>query len=217
MNLLSSIFKIIRKEHSHASRIQHTQNGRQRIDRCGLHPFASQRERAISDLRYIEVSAKEMLSQRSRDSDPGTSHPLRALTSLAKHEHFFLTKEQIESLGTCVSKRSGESAVYWSRSQNAYYKVKSPFAKQSLKSTSLSDCLFEHIIHARPCRHTLPHHRGRRLFRRHRAGRDNSRIPANENIFRKFLLLLPHQSTCPADKLNRNGESQPSEGCIELQ
>ena len=88
-----------------------------------------------------------MLSQRGGAADSGEGHPLRALTSLAKREHFFLTKEQIESLGTCVSKRSGESAVYWSRSQNAYYKVKSPFAKQSLKSTSLSDCLFEHIIH----------------------------------------------------------------------
>lgn len=46
-----------------------------------------------------------------------------------------------------MSKRSGESTVYWSRSQNAYYKVKSPFAKQALKSTTLTDSLFEHIIH----------------------------------------------------------------------
>ena len=73
-----------KKDHFHASRIQHAQNGGQRIDRSGLHPFASQRARAVSDLCRIEVLAKEMLSQRSRATDCSSHDPICKLIDVVK-------------------------------------------------------------------------------------------------------------------------------------
>jgi len=37
--------------------------------------------------------------------------------------------------------------VFWNRPENAFYKVKNPAAKQSIKQTSSEDWMFEHIVH----------------------------------------------------------------------
>lgn len=50
-------------------------------------------------------------------------------------------------MGDLVSKRTGESEVYWNRPDNSFYKVKSPEAKRPLKHTSESDWIYEHVIH----------------------------------------------------------------------
>ena len=50
-------------------------------------------------------------------------------------------------LGDLVSKRTGESEVYWSKLDNSFYKIKSPEAKRPLKHTSETDWVYEHIIH----------------------------------------------------------------------
>ena len=46
-----------------------------------------------------------------------------------------------------VSKRTGESTVYWLAGENAYYKVKNPAAKAPLKHTVAEDWIYEHVIH----------------------------------------------------------------------
>ena len=54
---------------------------------------------------------------------------------------------QVPSLGDIVSKRTGESAVYWNHDENAFYKVKNPEAKRPIKRTSEKDWPYEHVIH----------------------------------------------------------------------
>ena len=49
--------------------------------------------------------------------------------------------------GELVSKRTGESEVYFNAAERAYYKVKWPAAKAHIKHTTERDWLYEHIIH----------------------------------------------------------------------
>ena len=69
------------------------------------------------------------------------------MTDVAKEAGLWIDKAQIETLGDLVSKRTGESEVYWNRSKSAFYKVKNPDAKRPLKHTSESDWIYEHVIH----------------------------------------------------------------------
>ena len=56
-------------------------------------------------------------------------------------------RDIIVGLGELVSKRTGESEVYWNASENVYYKVKNPAAKAPLKHSQPSDWPYEHVIH----------------------------------------------------------------------
>ena len=69
------------------------------------------------------------------------------MTDAAKEAGLWLDKAQLAKLGDLVSKRTGESEVYWNRQKSAFYKVKNPNAKRSLKHTSESDWIYEHVIH----------------------------------------------------------------------
>ena len=58
-----------------------------------------------------------------------------------------VTPERIAGFGDLVSKRTGESSVYWNRAESAFYKVKNPAAKAPIKRTLPEDWLYEHVIH----------------------------------------------------------------------
>ena len=58
-----------------------------------------------------------------------------------------VSPERIAGFGDLVSKRTGESSVYWNRAESAFYKVKNPAAKAPIKRTLPEDWLYEHIIH----------------------------------------------------------------------
>ena len=46
-----------------------------------------------------------------------------------------------------MSKRTGESEVYWNRRESSFYKIKNPEAKRPLKKTGETDWVYEHVIH----------------------------------------------------------------------
>ena len=58
-----------------------------------------------------------------------------------------VSPERIAGFGDLVSKRTGESSVYWNRAESAFYKVKNPAAKAPIKRTLPEDWLYEHVIH----------------------------------------------------------------------
>lgn len=98
----------------------------------GIHTFPARRERALSDIRCVRMLAEAQTSEPGGTSDRGSCNPVRELNP---------------KYGELVSKRTGESAVYWNAAENAYYKVKDPAAKAPLKRTSESDWMYEHVIH----------------------------------------------------------------------
>ena len=57
------------------------------------------------------------------------------------------TQRCAHNLGELISKRTGESEVYFNAAEHAYYKVKWPSAKVTIKQTTPRDWLYEHIIH----------------------------------------------------------------------
>ena len=147
MSFMNFILKLFGKVDSHATGFQHLENGRQPTDCRRLHPFASQRERAISDFRRVEMFVKEMSAQRSGDPDSSTRDQIRKIIECAKKSNLLWDKQRLASLGTSITKRTGESIVYWNKNENAFYKVKNPIAKAEIKKTTPNDWFFEHIIH----------------------------------------------------------------------
>ena len=115
-----------------ANRTRETEDVGRNDDRRAVHSFASARERALSDLRRVRMLAQKSGIEPGRAPDRGSDDSLRAL---------------IPSFGELVSKRTGESEVYWNAAENAFYKVKNPSAKASLKRTSPADWIFEHVVH----------------------------------------------------------------------
>ena len=59
---------------------------------------------------------------------------------------YFDTNKPLK-FGELISKRTGESEVYFNAAEHAYYKVKWPSAKAHIKQTSPRDWFYEHIIH----------------------------------------------------------------------
>lgn len=58
-----------------------------------------------------------------------------------------MDKSRISAFGDLVSKRTGESDVYWNSAESVFYKVKNPEAKRPLKQTRDNDWVYEHVIH----------------------------------------------------------------------
>ena len=56
-------------------------------------------------------------------------------------------QEKPLNLGELISKRTGESEVYFNAAEHTYYKVKWPSAKSHIKQTAPQDWFYEHIIH----------------------------------------------------------------------
>lgn len=146
MNLKELIHKLL-KGNDNAKRNAESANGGQHNVRGGIHRFASARSEAVSACRRVRLLAASLSSQRSRASDCSASDKIRELTDAAKASGLWLDKAQIAALGDLVSKRTGESEVYWNRPESAFYKVKNPEAKRPLKHTSESDWVYEHVIH----------------------------------------------------------------------
>ena len=146
MNLKELIYKLFKRS-DNAKRNAKSADGGQHHVRGGVHRFASARGKAISDCRRVGLLAAVLSSQRGRTSDSGAGDKIRRLIDAAKEAGLWLDKAQIAMLGDLVSKRTGESEVYWNRSESAFYKVKNPDAKRPLKHTSESDWIYEHVIH----------------------------------------------------------------------
>lgn len=99
--------------------------------------------------------AETVASQSGGTSDCSSDDPIRKLIAVAKANGLYATIPSAGSLtadsatfsGELISKRTGESEVYFNASEHAYYKVKWPSAKSHIKQTSEDDWLFEHIIH----------------------------------------------------------------------
>ena len=121
-------------------------------DGRGLHPFTSRRERALSDLSRIRVLAEAFESQPGGTPNSSPRDSLRKVVEIAKAHGLYITVPSPSSAtgavtGEMVSKRTGESEVYFNAAEHAYYKVKWPSAKAHIKQTSPRDWLYEHIIH----------------------------------------------------------------------
>ena len=113
----------------------------------GFHRFASRREQTLADIGRVRMFVESVSAQRGRDSDSCTGDTLSRIRALAIAADCFFERDRIKSLGECVSKRSGESRVYWNEVEDAFYKIKDPVAKQGLKHTSPEDWFLEHIVH----------------------------------------------------------------------
>ena len=116
-------------------------------DGGGLHPFASRREHALSDLGRIRVLAEALESQPGGAPDSGPRDSLRKVIEAAKTSGLYFDPNETLKLGELISKRTGESEVYFNTAEHAYYKVKWPSAKSHIKQTAPRDWLYEHIIH----------------------------------------------------------------------
>ena len=116
-------------------------------DGCGLHRFASRRDQAVSDCRCVGLLAEALQAQRGRDPDRGARDSLRALREAATAADRWVDESRISLFGDLVSKRTGESAVYWNSGESVFYKVKNPEAKRPLKRTGDNDWVYEHVIH----------------------------------------------------------------------
>ena len=127
-----SLIAIVKGFFRNAFGIRNNANVERRDDGCGVHPFPSRRERALSDIRRVRMLVQAAEAESGGVANRGTSDSLRQL---------------IPRLGELVSKQTGESSVYWNAAENAYYKVKSPSAKAYLKHTTEADWPYEHVIH----------------------------------------------------------------------
>ena len=146
MNVKEFICKLFKRSDDAKRNAESADDGQHHV-RCGVHRFASARIKTISDCRRVRLLAAALSSQRGGTPDSGAGDKIRRLTDAAKAAGLWLDKSQIATLGDLVSKRTGESEVYWNRSEAAFYKVKNPDAKRPLKHTSESDWIYEHVIH----------------------------------------------------------------------
>ena len=143
MKIFSGLFR--RKKD--AERNSGNENGGQRYDGIAVHRFASAREQAVSDCRRIAVLSAACKAQRGGAADRCSGDTLRAVIEAAKANGLFVEKSAIDSFGDLVSKRTGESEVYWNRDEQVFYKIKNPESKRPIKHTSLTDWPYEHVIH----------------------------------------------------------------------
>ena len=116
MNLKEIIYKLF-KSSDYAKRNAESADGGQCPVRGGIHRFESARGKAISDCCRVRLLAEALSSQRGRTPDSGTGDKIRRLTDAAKKAGLWLDKTQIAAFGDLVSKRTGESEVYWNRPQ----------------------------------------------------------------------------------------------------
>ena len=127
-----NFWKLLKGLFKNAKGIRNNANDERRANRRGVHSFASARERAISDIRRARMLLEEEAGKSGGTSDCSSRDTLSDI---------------IPTLGELISKRTGESEVYWNADENAYYKIKNPAAKAELKHSSSDDWIFEHVIH----------------------------------------------------------------------
>jgi len=82
----------------HVRNVREFADGRQGTDECcGLHPFASARERTLSDFSRIRVLAEAFAAQPGGDSDCSTRDTLHILTEAAQRNGLFIEQDEVES------------------------------------------------------------------------------------------------------------------------
>ena len=116
-------------------------------DRRGLHRFSARVNQTVSDCRRVGLLAAALQTQRRGNPDRGPVDSLRALRETAQSAGLWIEESRIPVLGELISKRTGESAVYWNQAESVFYKIKNPEAKRPLKQTTDADWVFEHVIH----------------------------------------------------------------------
>ena len=135
----------------HAKRTGNALYDGQLHDGGGLHPLSSRRERALSDLSRVRVLAEKIPSELLRVAQRGEGTALRELTaaivSAAKTDGLYRPYTTLRDFGERKRQRSGESEIFATADNAFILKVKDPTAKQSIKRTSPSDWLYEHVIH----------------------------------------------------------------------
>ena len=135
----------------HAEGIGNSLHDGQPHDGGGLHPFASRRERTLSDLSRVRVLAETLSNELLRASQHGERDSVRELTAAtvnaAKPLGLYRPYESLKTLGDIKCRRSGESEVFSSADNASIIKVKDPTAKESIKRTTPTDWFYEHIIH----------------------------------------------------------------------
>ena len=146
MIFLDFLAKLLKGKRN-ATRTAKLEDVRQQHDGSGIHRFASAAERTISDCRRVGMLASAVSAQSGRDADCGPRDKIRQLIMAAKTADLYVPPERVRALGDLVSKRTGESAVYWNHDENAFYKVKNPEAKRPIKRSSEVDWPYEHVIH----------------------------------------------------------------------
>jgi hypothetical protein len=115
-----------------AKGIRNDANVERRFNRRGVHSFSSARERALSDICRARMLLEAQVNESGGNSNSSSRDTLCDI---------------IPTLGELISKRTGESEVYWKAEENAYYKIKNPAAKAALKHSSSEDWVYEHVIH----------------------------------------------------------------------
>jgi len=137
------------KERLNAFRVREHDTGRDGDERSCVHSFASRKESALSDLRSLAVLEEALAHERSRvtdcDQTDSVVNESRLLIAAARSSGLFYDVSNIP--GVRISLRTGESSVFWNAAEQAYFKIKNPFAKAHLKKHSLSDMLYEHVVH----------------------------------------------------------------------
>ena len=88
---------------------------------CGLHPFASRRERALSDCRCVGMLAQALTSQPGRTADRSPQSAIQRLIAAARSANCFIDKKSHNALGELISKRTGENSVYFNAAESAYF------------------------------------------------------------------------------------------------
>lgn len=127
-----NLWATVRGLFGNAGRIRDNADVERKGNGGGVYTFPTRRERAISDIRRVRMLVEAQAFESGGTADSCARDPVRELKS---------------EYGELISKRTGESAVYWNAVENAYYKVKDPVAKAPLKKTSESDWMYEHVIH----------------------------------------------------------------------
>lgn len=69
------------------------------------------------------------------------------IIDVAKDNGLFFAEDSLPILGERKKLPSGESIIYENPAQGVVYKVRDPFAKLHLKSSSALDVIYEHIAH----------------------------------------------------------------------
>lgn len=116
-----------------------------------LHQVASTQGQGDCDQSSVRVFEEELACEQdwNRTSCERNAQELfsQHIIDIAKAHNLFIPNEEVKNLGEQILIRSGESVIYENTAQGLVYKVRDPFAKLHLKSSSLEDILYEHIAH----------------------------------------------------------------------
>lgn len=111
----------------------------------------AEKSMVINEIRRIAMFKKGIANELTRDTTASRTYledeESERLINIAKQNNLYIDINNCSKFGERVSERSGESIVFYNEKEESYIKLKSPFAKVSIKQTHPSDAIYEHIIH----------------------------------------------------------------------